>query len=159
MRAVETCPFYHPFTLPRPSTIIHMGQSQAPDLDRALTTFSRAFAAGDAKAFVGLFAEDARALMHEQPALVGRDGIGQMFTELFAMVDTAGFEVDYDIVDLHDDRAYVLATFRETLRPKDGASAIDVDGRIVCFWHREGDGTWKVTRLLTGRASPDRIRS
>ena len=136
-----------------------MDLSGTPEFDQALTTFSRAFAAGDAKAFVELFAEDARALQHEQPALVGRAAIGHMFTELFAMVDTAGFEVDYDIVDLHDDRAYVLATFRETLRPKDGPSAIEVDGRLVCFWHREEDGTWKVTRLLTGRASPDRIRS
>jgi uncharacterized protein (TIGR02246 family) len=130
---------------------------QIPDFAEALSTFSRAFAAGDAEVFVGLFADDARVLLHEQPALVGRAAIGQMFTELFAMIDTGGFEIDYDIVEVHQDRAYVLATFHETLRPKDAAPAIEVDGRLVCFWHRHEDGTWRVTRVLTGRASPDRL--
>lgn len=103
------------------------------EFDKALTTFNRAFAAGDAEPFIGLFAEDARVLLHEHPALVGRADIGQMFIELFATVDTAGFEVDYNIVDFHDDRAYVLATFRETLRPKDGAPAIASRGGWCAF--------------------------
>lgn len=136
-----------------------MDMSQSPDFSMALATFTQAFAAGDAEHFVGFFADDARVLLHEQPALVGRAAIGQAFAQLFATVDTGGFEVEYDIGDLHDDRAYVLATFRETLRPRDGAPAIEVDGRLVCFWHREKDGTWKLTRVLTGRASPDRIHS
>ncbi|MDP8957842.1 MAG: SgcJ/EcaC family oxidoreductase [Actinomycetota bacterium] len=133
--------------------------SQTPEFHEALTMFSRAFAAGDAEVFVALFADDARVLLHEQSVLVGRAAIGQTFSELFATVDTATFEVDYDIVDVHGDRAYVLATFRETLRPKDGAPAIEVDGRLVCFWHRQEGGTWRVTRVLTGRASPDRLHS
>lgn len=132
---------------------------QDAEFDQALASFSQAFAAGDAETLVGLFAEDAQALQHEEPTLLGQAAIGQMLTELFAMVDTAAFEVDYDIVDVHGDRAYVMAAFRETLRPKDGTAAIEVDGRLVCFWHRETDGTWRVTRLLTSRASPDRLSS
>jgi uncharacterized protein (TIGR02246 family) len=130
---------------------------QIPDFEEALSTFSRAFAAGDAEVFVDPFADDARVLLHEQPPLVGRTAIGQTFTELFATVDTGGFEIDYDIVEVHHDRAYVLATFHETLRTKGGAPAIEVDGRLVCFWHRHEDGTWRVSRVLTGRASPDRL--
>lgn len=75
------------------------------------------------------------------------------------MVDTAGFEVDYVIVDFHDDRAYVLTTFCETLRPKDGAPSNLVIGRLVCCWRRGEDGNWQVSRLLTGPASADRILS
>jgi uncharacterized protein (TIGR02246 family) len=135
-----------------------METSQDPAFDRALAAFSQAFAAGDAQTFVDLFTEDAKALLHEESALIGRTAIGQMLTELFAMVDTAAFEVDYDIVDVHDDRAYVLATFHETLQPKDGvASAIDVDGRLVYFWKRDENGAWRVARLLTSRASSDRM--
>ena len=129
------------------------------EMDQAPTTFNRAFAAGDTEPFVGLFAEGTRVLLQEHPALVRRDDIGQMFIELVAMVDTAGFEVDYVIVDFHDDRAYFLATFRDTLRPKDGAPCNLVVGRLVCFWRREEDGTWQVSRLLTGPASADRILS
>lgn len=131
--------------------------SQFPEFDKALATFNLAFAAGDAEVFVHLFADDAQVLLHEQPAVVGRAAIGKMFTELFATVDTSGFEIDYDILDVHADRAYVLAAFRETLRPKQGSPSIEVDGRLVCIWHRGEVGTWLVTRVLTGRASPDRI--
>jgi len=127
--------------------------------DEALATFSRSFATGDGETFVGLFADDAKALLHEEPALEGAAAIREMFMGLFAMVDTAGFEVDYDTIDVQGDRAYVLASFRETLRPKDGTSAIRVDGRLVCFWRRAEDGRWQVTRVLTGRAAPDRIGS
>lgn len=144
-------------TAPRTHTIRQMDSRPTSEFDQVLATWTRAFAAGDTEIFIGLFAEDAQALMHEQPALVGKAAIGQMFRQLFAMVDTAGFEVDYDVVDVHCDDAYVLAPFRETLRPKDGGPSIEVDGRLVCFWHR--DGSWKVTRLLTGRSSPERIRS
>ena|GEM_PF-1278228 len=70
-----------------------------------------------------------------------------------------GFEVDYDVVDVHNDRAYVLAAFREVLRPKADGPATEVDGRIVHVWQREANGTWKVTRVLAGRVSPNRIRS
>lgn len=100
-------------------------------LDEALTTFSRSFATGDGETFVGLFTKDAKALLHEEPALVGAAAIRDMFMRLFAKVDTAGFEVYYDTIDVQGDRAYVLASFRETLRPKDGTSAIRVDGRIL----------------------------
>ncbi len=134
-----------------------MDTSQDPEFDRALATFNEAFAAGDAQTLIDLFSEDAKALQHEESALIGRAAIEQMLTDLFALVDTAAFEVDYDTVDVHHDRAYVLATFHETLRPRDGvAPAIDVDGRLVCFWQRDEGGTWRVARLLTSRASPDR---
>jgi hypothetical protein len=83
------------------------------EFDKALTTFNRDFAAGDAEPFVGLFAVDDRVLLHEHPALVGRADIGQMFIEPFATVDTAGFEVDYDIVDFHDD---VLTFWQHSVR-------------------------------------------
>jgi uncharacterized protein (TIGR02246 family) len=126
--------------------------------DHALTAFNRPFAAGDAEPFVGLFAEDVRVLLHEHPALVGRAHIGQMFIELFTTVDTAGFEVDHDIVDFHDD-ACVLATFRETLRPKDSAPRIRrrcAAGVLLAErgrWHLPGEST-------THRPSlPDRILS
>jgi hypothetical protein len=62
-------------------------------------------------------------------------------------------------VDLHDDRAYVLAGFTETLRPRDGGPGIEVDGRLVYFWRMEPNGRWTVTRVLTGRVSPDRVAS
>lgn len=126
-----------------------------PDFDLALASFNRTFAAGEAAALGEYIAEDAAALMHEQPALVGRAAIEEAFRELFAAVDTSAFEVDYRVVDVHGDRAYVLASFTETLQPKEAGSAISVDGRLVYFWRREADG-WRLTHLLTGRAAPDR---
>lgn len=131
--------------------------STTTDFTETLDKFSRAFGSGDSKAFSACFAPDAQVLLHEQAALVGRDVITESFTALFAMIDTSAFEIEYDVVEVHGDRAYVLARFTETLRPRDGSPAIAVDGRLVCFWRREQDGTWKLSRAVTGRASPDRV--
>ncbi|MGH8925317.1 MAG: YybH family protein [Acidimicrobiia bacterium] len=132
--------------------------SDGSELDKALAAFSQTFSTGDGDGFLALFTDDAEVLLHEQPKLVGTAAIREMFIELFATIDTSEFEIDYDVVDIHGDRAYVLAAFRETLQPKAEGPAIVIDGRIVCFWQQEPDKEWKVTRVLTGRAGPDCIR-
>jgi uncharacterized protein (TIGR02246 family) len=126
------------------------------DFAAALTTFSDSFAAGDVDRFLELFADDARVLLHEQPALLGLPAISESFVELFAGVDTSAFAIELDVVDVSGDRAYVLASFTETLVIRDGPT-VDVDGRIVIYWRRDPDG-WRVIRVLTSRAAPDRIR-
>jgi ketosteroid isomerase-like protein len=94
-------------------------------------------------------------LLHEEPALEGLEAIRTSFAELFAAIDTSAFVFKPDVTDVGADRAHVLASFTETLTPRQGGPAIEVNGRIVLFW-RLVDGQWRLIRVLTSRAAPDR---
>ena len=126
------------------------------DFAAALDAFYASFAGGTTDQFLAFFADDARVLLHEQQALEGIESIAAAFTDLFATVDTSAFAVTPDVTDIEGDRAHVLAAFAETLVVRDGGSRITVDGRIVLRWERR-EGEWRVTRILTSRAAPDRI--
>ncbi len=124
-------------------------------LHDVLADFDTAFRAGDARTFEAFFAEDARVFFHERPAIDGRAAIGAVYRSVFDAVDTSAYEADYHSIEVHGDAAYVIADFRETLRPWEAGQSVLVSGRIVLFWRRESDGAWRVTRLLTGRSAPD----
>ncbi|HEY5578306.1 MAG TPA: DUF4440 domain-containing protein, partial [Acidimicrobiia bacterium] len=120
------------------------------DFTATLEGFDRAFRGGDVDAFAAMLASDAVFLLHQQPPLVGADGITETFRELFSLVDTSAYEVTYDLMEVFGDRAYVLGSFTEVLRPRDGGPATYVNGRIVLFWRRDDD-EWRLVRNLTSR--------
>ncbi len=124
-------------------------------LQDALAAFDTTFRAGDGARFEAFFTEDSRLFFHEQPPIEGRAAIGAAYRNLFADVDTSAYQPDYHSIDVHGDTAYVIADFRETLRPWEAGSSVLVHGRIVLFWRREPDGVWRVTRLLTSRSAPE----
>jgi ketosteroid isomerase-like protein len=121
----------------------------------ALEAFDRAFIEGRAEELGALFADDAKLLLHYQPAIVGRQSITEAFRETFAAFDTSAYEPTYDTVEVHKDNAYVLASFTEVLRPREGGHGLAVVGRVVLFWRRGPDRVWRTTRVLTSRSAPD----
>lgn len=126
------------------------------EFEAVLQEFDDAFRGGRSQDFIGFLAEDCSALIHHQETIVGRDAVGEAFHQVFDMFDTSAYAPYYDVVDVVGDRAYVLGSFRETLRPSKGGPSISVSGRVVLFWSRI-EGEWLVTRLLTARSSPDQI--
>ena len=124
------------------------------DLRDAIDRFDRAFAAGDAEAFFETFVSDARVLIHQEEALEGIEAIRSSFGPLFEAIDTSEYRARYEVVDTHGDRGYVLSSFDEVLRPRDGTAGIRVRGRAVHFWLREGE-EWRIRILLTSRSGPD----
>ena len=129
--------------------------SQRHALLAALDAFDRAFIEGHAEELGALFADDAQLLLHYQPAIVGRQAVTEAWRETFAAFDTSAYEPTYETVEVHTDNAYVLASFTEVLRSREGGPGLAVAGRIVLFWRREPDGVWRVTRVLTWRSAPD----
>jgi len=125
--------------------------SQRQALLTSLGSFDRAFIGGRAEELGALFDDDAQLLLHNQAAIVGRQSITEAFRETFATFDTSAYEPNYDMVEVHTDRAYVLGSFTEVLRPREGGPGLAVPGRIVLFWRREPHGVWRVTRALTSR--------
>jgi uncharacterized protein (TIGR02246 family) len=132
-------------------------RSVAPgsDLNEAIAAFDRAFSEGRLEEFLAFFDDDAHAHIHNQEALIGKEAIRSSFGPVFDGFDTSAYEPRYDTIDVHGDHGYVLATFDEALRPKDGEPGIRVRGRAVQFWRRQRDGAWRIVRLLTARRGPD----
>jgi uncharacterized protein (TIGR02246 family) len=130
-------------------------QAVDPDLKATVDAFDRAFQEGRLDEFSSFFAEDAHLLIHQQETLVGRDAIRDSFAPVFDGFDTSAYEPRYDIIDVHGDRAYVLCSFEEVLRPKDGQPGIRIHGRAVHVWRRDRDGAWRIVRLLTARSAPE----
>jgi len=124
------------------------------ELRGAIEAFDRAFSEGRSDDFSRFFAPDARILIHQEDPLVGRDAIRTAFSALFEGYDTSDYEPHYEVIDVHGDSGYVLGSFTEVLRPRDGTSGTRVHGRVVQFWRQE-EGGWRIEILLTGRSTPD----
>jgi uncharacterized protein (TIGR02246 family) len=120
----------------------------------ALETFDRAFAAGDADALAERFAIDARLLLLHLPEIRGRDAIRDHWMTVFARYGTSAWRTDWEIVDRHDDRATGLAIYSETLVPHGDGPRLVVNGRLVLFLRRDGDGEWRVAIAMNSHWIP-----
>lgn len=128
----------------------------SPDIEvrAALDAFDRAFAAGDANALVEFFAVDASLLLLYGPAIHGRAGIHAQWTPFFAAWDMSAWATERVIVDVHEDRAYTLSTYTETVVHRAGTEPSRlVVGRVVTFL-RLVDGRWLITVLMNSHARP-----
>jgi len=124
------------------------------ELEEALRAFDEAFRRGHLDELSRLFSPDIQLLVHEQEAIVGKDGAGRAFGQVLEMFDTSDYTPRYGVIEVHGDQAYVLGAFEETLSPRSGEPGTRVRGRVVLFWARDEEG-WRITRLLTGRSAPD----
>ncbi|MBD0292519.1 MAG: nuclear transport factor 2 family protein [Jiangellaceae bacterium] len=127
------------------------------ELKQAIDAFDRSFLEGRLDEFSAFFADDAQLLIHEQETVIGKEAIRASFDLVFEGFDTSAYAPRHEIIDVHGDRAYVLASFDEVLRPKDGQPGIRIHGRAVHFWRRERDGAWRIVRLLTARSAPEEL--
>ncbi len=125
------------------------------ELQAAIEAFDRSFSEGRLDEFSAFFHDEAQLLTHFQEPVVGAEAIRDSFAEVFDTFDTSAYEPRYEIIEVHGDRAYVLLSFEEVLRPRDGTAGVRVRGRAVHFWRRDGRGAWRILRLLTARSAPD----
>jgi ketosteroid isomerase-like protein len=127
------------------------------EFEEALRRFDEALRSGQAQDILDFLAEDCRAFIHHQATIEGREAVGEAFQQFFGTFDISVYEPDYDVVDVIGDQVYVLGSFHEVLRPREGRSTVQVFGRVVLFWRRIG-GEWLMTRLLTARSAPDQVQ-
>jgi ketosteroid isomerase-like protein len=127
------------------------------EFEEALRRFDQALRNGQTQDIIDFLAEDCRALIPYQATIMGREAVGEAFKQFFGTFDISAYEPDYDVVDVMGDQAYVLGSFYEVLRTREGRSTVQIFGRVVLFWRRIG-GEWLMTRLLTARSAPDQVR-
>ena len=125
------------------------------ELSETIDSFDRAFSEGDWTSFGGVCRRRAIA-DPQQETITGKEAISASFGQVFDQFDTSAYQPRYEIIDVRGNRAYVLVSFDEVLRPRDGQPGIRVRGRAVHFWRRE-NGAWRIVMLLTGRSAPDEV--
>jgi uncharacterized protein (TIGR02246 family) len=119
-----------------------------------LRAHDAAFARGDAGAYAALFCGDARLLLLHNRAIEGREAVEERWRSFFARYDTSAWATDPELVEVHDDRAYTLSTYTETLVPRGDGPRISVAGRLVAFARRESDGAWRIAMLMNSHTRP-----
>lgn len=132
----------------------HSSAGSSRELHRAVQTFDEAFSGGHLDDVTSLFSQDAQLLVHQRPAVSGREVIRSAFALFFEQFDVLAYEPTYELIDIHEDRAYALGWWTQVLRPDDGRPDMKIHGRTVQFWRRE-DGQWRLVMLLTARFAPD----
>jgi uncharacterized protein (TIGR02246 family) len=120
----------------------------------ALQAFDRCFVAGDADGLTDLFAADAQMLLLHSAPIVGRESIRGPWRRTFARFDTSAWRTDPLIVEVHGDRAYVLAVYTETLVPYADDPSQSISGRLVQFMRRDPDGAWRFSLVLNSHVRP-----
>jgi uncharacterized protein (TIGR02246 family) len=123
-------------------------------VDGALAAFHAAFAAGDAHGLTKLFTDDARLLLLHNDARESHESIQAAFSRLFEAWDTSSWLVEPVIVDVHDDRAYTLSTYAETLVSRGSEPSRLVVGRLILFLRRDADGAWRVSLAMNSHVRP-----
>ena len=120
----------------------------------ALARFDDRFAAGDADAMGEIFAEDGQMLFPQREAIEGRPAIHANWQRTFALYDLSAWRTTWRIVDVHGDRAYTMATYTETMVPREPGPRRLVVGRLILFWRRDPDGVWRVILAMNSHVKP-----
>ena len=120
----------------------------------ALARFDDRFVAGDADAMGEIFAEDAQLLLAQRPTIVGRPAIQANWQRSFETYDLSAWRTEWRVVDVHDDRAWTMATYTETMVPRQPGPRFLVVGRLILFWRRDPDEVWRVILAMNSHAKP-----
>jgi ketosteroid isomerase-like protein len=106
-----------------------------------------AVSAGDVDGEVARFAEDGIYMWPDAPEIVGRAAIRAWFSDLF---ERAEIELDNrtDEVEICGDWAYTRGHSKAIIRPKDGGAAQTSQGKYINIFHRQPDGSWRITRRI-----------
>jgi len=141
------------FALTTTACVAACGQGGASDarvlaeIDAARTAFWDAHEQGDASALADLVTDDAVLWAPGMEDASGRAFIRTAAEGMFAAMSISDFEIESYEVQLHDALAYELATYSETLTPRDGQASV-VRGRYLIVWRRDSDGRWRVHRNM-----------
>ncbi|MCV0404023.1 MAG: nuclear transport factor 2 family protein [Chloroflexi bacterium] len=112
-----------------------------------------AFAAGDADRYAELFAEDGRVMLQHRPEPIqGRRAITEFWQAFFAAFDTSDWHQQVELLQLAEDFATLVTTYRERLRDRATGDRELIRGRIV-YWLRQGTrGRWRISLIVNSQS-------
>ena len=109
--------------------------------------------AGDAGAIAGIFTDDCVIVPPEQPALTGKEGVRSYSEAQFTAFNMA-LSINTEEVVVLGDWGYGRGTWKNTLTPKAGGDAVEIEGKYLNIVKREADGGWKIHRHIWNTPTP-----
>lgn len=101
------------------------------------------YKAGDLESLMALYTDDARVMLHEQPALVGKEAIRGYFETTMGKNDV-DFQIDVERAEIIGDVAYLISKYWMTVTPPNGVEPWRDAGRSLLIYKKSDDGKWLI---------------
>jgi uncharacterized protein (TIGR02246 family) len=125
---------------PRPAE-----QTAGPPAEKMWKEFAASLEAGDLDRWLAMWTDDGIQMPPDEPAAVGK---ARIHARMAPALDKFKFdmEINNEEVQSAGDLAYARGTYKATLTPKAGGTAIPIDGKFMTILTRQADGSWKIHR-------------
>lgn len=110
-----------------------------------IARFDEKMMAGDMPAVVAFYSEDAVLLPPNSAEVRGREAIRKFFQGLPKFTE---FKQQLEEVEGDENFAYPRGTFETSMTPPGSNKPVKDKGKVLAVWHKQGDGTWTVTRVI-----------
>jgi uncharacterized protein (TIGR02246 family) len=110
----------------------------------AAANFDKAMLARDYTTAVNLYTEDAVLFPPNRPMVKGRGEIRKFFEGSPKFTE---FEQSVSEIEGGGDLAYPWGTYRLTIMPPSGKTAIKEQGKVLAIWRKQPDGKWLASKV------------
>jgi uncharacterized protein (TIGR02246 family) len=132
-----------------------MNKAAGADAVKAVAdSYVKATLAGDAKAIVALYAEDAVEMPPNQPMIKGRAAIQAYYEkEMGSGMKVNSFTVTHLDTQAVGDRGYDVGTYRQSVTPPGASAPVSDSGKYTVIVKRSGAG-WQVAYAIYNSDQP-----
>lgn len=102
---------------------------------------------GDTEALVSLYTDEPVLMPQGQPVVAGKNAIRALYQSFFKEFAVKG-EGKVVEVEVSGDLGYFWNRYTLTATPRAGGEPIEGEGKSVFIVKRQGDGSWKIARLI-----------
>lgn len=121
-----------------------------------INIYGESLEAGDPDRWITCFSEDCIQMPPGGPMNIGKQMLYESITAWLAAFTVSDFKVIGDVeIQEAGDWAYSVLNYSYHLTPKDGSPSYVFQGKDLCIFKRQPDGTWKGHRDCFNSNTPD----
>lgn len=111
------------------------------------------YEAGDYDGLMTLYTDNPRVYLHGQPAIKGMPAVRAFFKPSVGKAKSK-FQLDYEIIEVHDDTAVLVSKYWLTVETDDPKKPYLDEGRSLLIYQKDNNGDWKIAFDID-QATPD----
>ena len=123
------------------------GGGQSAAIAAIADAYVKASLAGDVKAIVALYTDDAVEMPPNEPPVKGRAAIEQYYQKQFGSAKMASFTLTHLDTRASGDTGYDVGTYQQAITPSGSGSPVNDSGKYVVILKRTA-GAWKVAYAI-----------
>jgi uncharacterized protein (TIGR02246 family) len=126
---------------------------QADEIRSAVRAYDSILVNGPPDSTAAMYTADGILFIAGMAPLQGRRAILEFLAPVWAGSTVLTAKTTVDTVEVLDGRALLWGSYEEIAGPKGQAPSL-YRGRVVMEWTREGDGRWRIARVLAQPSPP-----